>query len=87
MNETENKALTEEQIKKEERYNQMIGALTALFPECKIERFNSSVYVTSTSASFIGSEISKLNAVSTLFGNAGFYITASVANGLQAVLF
>lgn len=87
MNETENKALTDEQIQKEERFNQMVGTLTTLFPECKIEKIRNTVYLTSTSASFMGTDIPKLTAVSTIYGGAGFYITASVVSGLQAVFF
>ncbi len=87
MTDSENKALTDEQIAKEARLNTMVDVLTEQFPENKVERFGSYIYVTSTSDSFLGSALTKINAVSTLFGGAGYYITASVTKGLQAVLF
>ena len=87
MNETENKALTDEQIAREERLNQMVGVLIAQFPDNRVERSGSYIYVTSNTDSFLGSALGKLNAISTIFGNSGFYITASVTKGLQAVIF
>lgn len=87
MNESENKALTDELIAKEEKFNQILGALVNIFPDKRVERIGGYIYITSNSASFLGSELNKLNALSTVFGNAGYYITASVTKGLQAVIF
>lgn len=88
-NSTNATALTEEQaaILKEERLNNISDTLIKLFPENKIERKGSYIYLTSTSTTFLGSEIHKLDAITTVFGNAGYYITASIGCGLQAVIF
>ena len=72
---------------REERINKMIGALTAIFPDNKIEKVGMYIYITSTTDSFLGHELNKLNAISTLFGGCGFFISASVSKGLQAVIY
>lgn len=72
---------------KEARLDQMVAVLQDLFKENRIEKKGGRIAITAIYDSFLGSDITKASAVSTLFGNSGYYISASIANGLQIILF
>lgn len=72
---------------KEERLNQMKAMAQAAFPDNRVEKDGSYIRITSTRDMFIGSEIKKVEAISSLHGCNGFFLSASVTSGLQAVLF
>lgn len=82
-----NEQILSAQEQKEERLNQMKTMAQAIFPENKVEKDGHYIRITSTRDMFIGSEIKKVEAISSLHGCNGFFLSASVTNGLQAVLF
>lgn len=84
MNEEVIKTVEEQ---KEERLNKMRVMALAAFPDYKVEKDGKYVRVTSNNEMFLSSELKRVEAISSLNGNNGYFINASVGFGLQAVLF
>lgn len=85
MSET-TKALTEEQIQKEELLGKIRLQAQEAFPENKVERDGKRIVVTSTSESFLPVEVRKVDGLCAIYGLC-YLINASVRNGLQFIIF
>mgnify|MGYP003550876045 CR=1 FL=1 len=75
------------QAAREARLDQMVKALQDLFPENLIEKKHSSVRLVSSTDTFYSSDMAKVAAIATLYGNSGYYITASIAAGMRVIMY
>ena len=75
------------QAAREARLDQMVKALQDLFPENLIEKKHSSVQLVSSTDTFYSSDMAKVAAIATLYGNSGYYVTASIAAGMRVIMY
>lgn len=86
MKDEVNVVLTEEQMRNEERLNNVKTLVQGLFPNNKVEREGDRIALTATTEMFLYTELERVAGVCAIH-HLCYYVRASVRNGLQAIIY
>lgn len=86
MKDEVNVVLTEEQMRNEERLNNVKTLVQGLFPNNKVEREGNRIALTATTEMFLYTELERVTGVCAIH-HLCYYVRASVRSGLQAIIY